>query len=101
MSEGVALSLEAEDAPTDIVERARGLSGWKSYGYARGIAQLAGSQYGAFFERVGGELQVEEVAPGRYVNLDSAETSSDFAAITAEIRRQYLKNFEGMNLATE
>ena len=98
VSEGVALSLEAEDAPTDIVERARGLSGWKGYGYARGIAQLAGSQYGAFFERVGGELQVE-VAPGRYVSLDSAETSSDFAAITAEIRRQYLKNFEGMNLA--
>ena len=98
VSEGVALSLEAEDAPTDIVERARNLSGWKGYGYARGIAQLAGSQYGAFFEQVGGELQVE-VAPGRYVSLDSAETSSDFAAITAEIRRQYLKNFEGMNLA--
>ena len=97
VSKGFGAQLEAQDAPTDVVQKARNLSGWKGYGYARGIAQLGGQQYGAFYEEAATRVQVE--INGRFVNLDNARTSSERAAVEAEIRRQYLKNFEGMNLA--
>ncbi len=97
VAKGVGAQLEAEDAPTDVVQKARNLSGWKGYGYARGIAQLAGQQYGAFYEEAASRVQIE--LNGRAVNLENAQNSSERAAVEAEIRRQYLKNFEGMNLA--
>lgn len=96
ISEGVAASLEAEDAPTDIVSRARNLSGWKAYGYARGIAQLGGQQYAVFYEEAAERVKIP--IGGRLVTLANAKDSSERAAVEAEIRRQYLKNFEGMNL---
>ncbi len=96
LSEGAAASLEAENAPTDLVQRTRNLSGWKGYGYARGIAQLGGEQYGIFYEEVAERVTVD--IAGRAVTLANAKDSSERAAVEAEIRRQYLKNFEGMNL---
>ena len=96
LSEGAAASLEAENAPTDLVQRTRNLSGWKSYGYARGIAQLGGEQYGVFYEQAADSVIVD--INGRAVTLSNAKDSSERAAVEAEIRRQYLKNFEGMNL---
>ena len=97
LSEGAAASLEAENAPTDLVQRTRNLSGWKAYGYARGIAQLGGEQYGVFYEEAADRVTVD--INGRAVTLSNAKDSSERAAVEAEIRRQYLKNFEGMNLA--
>ena len=97
LSEGAAASLEAENAPTDLVQRTRNLSGWKAYGYARGIAQLGGEQYGVFYEEAASRVTVD--INGRAVTLENAKDSSERAAVEAEIRRQYLKNFEGMNLA--
>lgn len=96
VSEGVAASLEAEDAPTDIVSRTRNLSGWKAYGYARGIAQLGGEQYSVFYEEAAERIKID--INGRMVSLSNAKDSSERAAVEAEIRRQYLKNFEGLNL---
>jgi len=96
VSEGVAASLEAEDAPTDIVSRTRNLSGWKAYGYARGIAQLGGEQYSVFYEEAAERIKID--INGRPVSLSNAKDSSERAAVEAEIRRQYLKNFEGLNL---
>lgn len=96
LSEGAAASLEAENAPTDLVQRTRNLSGWKAYGYARGIAQLGGEQYGVFYEQAADSVVVD--INGRAVTLSNAKDSSERAAVEAEIRRQYLKNFEGMNL---
>lgn len=95
-AKGIAASLEAENAPTDLVKRARNMSGWKSYGYARGIAMLAGDQYGVFYEQAADRVNVE--INGRQVNFNNYQNSSEYAAVQAEIRRQYLKNFEGMNL---
>ena len=97
VAKGIGAQLEAEDAPTDVVQKARKLSGWKGYGYARGIAQLAGQQYGAFYEEAATRVQID--LNGRAVSLENAQNSSERAAVEAEIRRQYLKNFEGMNLA--
>ena len=79
-----------------FVQRTRNLSGWKAYGYARGIAQLGGEQYGVFYEQAADSVVVD--INGRAVTLSNAKDSSERAAVEAEIRRQYLKNFEGMNL---
>lgn len=96
ISEGVAASLEVQDAPTDLVTRTRSMSGWKGYGYARGIAQLGGEQYSVFYEEAAERIKID--IGGRMVTLSNAKNTSERAAVEAEIRRQYLKNFEGMNL---
>lgn len=93
----VAATAESEGAPVDVVRQFRNLGGWKAYGYARGMAEQAAAGYGTFYQRASEQVSVN--LNGQEVTLASAKTSPERAAVEAEIRNRYLRQFVGFNPA--
>ena len=77
--------------------RIRGLSGWAAYGYARGQAEMAGANYPAYYAEAKRETSV--FLNGREITYDTAEDSAERAAVEAEIRRGYIRQYGGINPA--
>ena len=83
------------DAPTG--NAIRGMSGWKQYGYAMGMAQMAGVNYPAFYEQAKATTTIN--LNGREVTYDTAQDSAERAAVEASIRMQYLRSYANINPA--
>lgn len=83
------------DAPTG--NRIRSMSGWKQYGYAMGMAEMAGVNYPAFYEQAKATTTVN--LNGREVSYDTAEDSAERAAVESAIRMKYLRSYANINPA--
>lgn len=93
----VAATAEREGAPVDVVRQFRNLGGWKAYGYARGMAEQAAAGYGNFYQSAAEQVSVN--INGQELTLSTAKTSPERAAVEAEIRNRYLRQFVGFNPA--
>jgi hypothetical protein len=93
----VAATAEADGAPVDVVRQFRNLGGWKAYGYARGMAEQAAAGYSRFYASAAENTAVN--INGQEVTLATAKTSPERAAVEAQIRNQYLRQFVGFNPA--
>jgi hypothetical protein len=93
----IAGSIEAEGGNPFVAERFRDLSGWKAYGYARGLAMKGGVNYPLYYAQAAQNTSV--VINGQEVTLDTAKTPAERAAVEAQIRRGFIRNFMGINPA--
>jgi hypothetical protein len=67
---GVAGQIEREGGSPFIAEQFRELSGWRAYGYARGMAMQAGLRYPAYYAEAAESASV--VINGQEVTLSTA-----------------------------
>ena len=79
----------------DVKRGVSNLSGWKGYGYAQGMAQKGAINYPMAYQQLA--QQVEVTIGGKAITLNTAQTAPERQAVEAEIRRQYLQKFAGMN----
>ena len=79
----------------DVKRGVSNLSGWKGYGYAQGMAQKGAMNYPMAYQQLA--QQVEVTIGGKAISLNTAQTGPERQAVEAEIRRQYLQKFAGMN----
>lgn len=93
----VASTAEQEGAPVDVVRQFRNLGGWKAYGYARGIAEQAAAGYARFYQSAAENTSIN--INGQEITLATAKSSPERAAVEAQIRNQYLRQFVGFNPA--
>lgn len=93
----VASQVEQEGNDPFVAKQFRDLSGWKAYGYARGMAMQGAAYYPTYYSQAAANAQV--VVNGQVVTMSTAKTPAERAAIEAEIRRSFLKTYSGMNPA--
>lgn len=90
----LALRQAAEGAPPDIVERIRGLSGWKLYGYQTGLAQEAGLRWGDYLAQALENDTVTKVdlGNGRVITPSEARDRPEIVAVSAVLRRKFIRD---------
>ena len=69
------------------------MSGWKAYGYARGLAERGGFNYPAYFERAKDE--VVDQCQWREITYNSAADGAERALVEQKIRGNYLSQYSG------
>lgn len=101
-TEAVATQMEKNGADVFLSERVRNASGWRAYGQVIGKAQLGAANYPAFLEAAKADTEViitDEDGNQRPITFASATEPEEFAALQAEVRSSYLKQFSGINPA--
>lgn len=93
----VAGTVESEGGSPFVAQKFRELSGWKAYGYARGLAMKGGANYPLYYEQAAQNTSVN--INGQEVTINTAKSPAERAAVEAEIRRGYLRNYLGINPA--
>jgi hypothetical protein len=93
----ISADYQAQGGDQFVAEKFRNLSGWKKYGYARGLAELAGVNYPTFYAQQAASASV--VINDQKVTLATATDPAERAAIEAQIRGKYLRQFGGLNPA--
>ena len=81
----------------DVRRGVANMSGWKGYGYAQGMAQRGAMEYPMAYQQLA--QQVEVTVGGKAITLNTAQTGPERQAVEAEIRRQFLSKYAGMNTA--
>ena len=101
-TEAVATKMEDNGADVFLSNRVRNASGWRAYGQVVGKAQLGASSYPAYLEAAKLDTEViitDEDGNQRPVTFASATEPEEFAALQAEIRSNYLRQFNNINPA--
>jgi len=101
-TEGVAAGLEKKGADVFQADKVRRASGWRAYGQVIAKAQLGAANYPAFLAGVKDDLSVtitDENGNQKTLTYATATEPEEFAALQAEARSQYLKQFAGINPA--
>jgi flagellum-specific peptidoglycan hydrolase FlgJ len=88
--------VEKTGAPQDAVTKLRGLSGWKAYGYAMGLAQMAGQDYGTWLSQAMGSLDKQITVGDKTFSPGEAESPEEHAAAVAQLRLDFMKE-RGIN----
>lgn len=93
----IAGQIEQEGGSPFVANKFRELSGWKAYGYAKGLAMKGGTNYPLFYAQEAQNTSV--VINGQEITLDTARNPAERAAVESQIRRKYLRQYLGINPA--
>jgi murein DD-endopeptidase MepM/ murein hydrolase activator NlpD len=101
--DGVAAVAQQQGADLETVSRFQQLSGWRKYGYAKGMAQLAGSNYREWINNQlnsNNDIQIP-LPDGTYFTAATAQGRAQKSAALAELRKVYMQQngLLGMNPA--
>jgi len=101
--DGVAAVAQQQGADLETVSRFQQLSGWRKYGYAKGMAQQAGSNYREWINNQlnsNNDIQIA-LADGTVFTAATAQGRSQKSAALAELRKVYMQQngLLGMNPA--
>lgn len=91
-----ANQMEFRGVPIEVLERVRGLSGWKLYGATRAYAQNGAQDY-AIFRTTAADTPIP-FGEGQ-ITLSSAKTSEEWEYANSYIRNEFLKSYNGINPA--
>jgi hypothetical protein len=92
----VATEYENRGGLPDVAYEIERRSGWAAYGYAVGVAQNGGKNYGAFLES-NKETPVAYRENGDPISLASAKNSAEYTAVQKILRQQYMDPYVGLN----
>lgn len=98
----VADKAQQAGEPFEAVQQIRNLSGWKKYGYAMGMAKMAGEEYGPWLADQLKSNSTSQIQVGDRVFVPTeAKTPAEKAAATAVLRTEYMrsKGLVGLNPA--
>jgi len=91
----VAYEFEQRGGQPDVAQELRNMTGWEAYGYAKGMLQKAGANFGSFLnERANMPVMMLN---GRELSLNSANTSVERDMVMRAHRETYISQFTGMN----
>jgi len=104
LANDLGASAEDDGASTEIVQNFENLGAYAKVAYTNQLLQTAGNNYSQW--RQGEEAQniTTSVPDGmggmKHVNLQSAGSSAEIAAITTEVKKQYLQKYKGLGTLT-
>ena len=93
---GVATEYKNRGGLPDVAYEIERRSGWAAYGYAVGVAQNGGKNYGAFLE-ANKETAIGQRADGSPISLASARNSAEYQAAMKVLRNEYWAPYAGLN----
>jgi murein DD-endopeptidase MepM/ murein hydrolase activator NlpD len=101
--DGVAAVAQQQGADLETVSRFQQLSGWRKYGYAKGMAQQAGANYREWINNQlnsNDDIQIA-LADGTVFTAATAQGRAQKSAALAELRKVYMQQngLLGMNPA--
>ena len=92
----VATEYENRGGLPDVAYEIERRSGWAAYGYAVGVAQNGGKNYGAFLE-ANKDTVVGYRDDGSEIKLSEATNSAEYLAAQKILRNQYMDPYVGLN----
>ena len=91
----ISREYELNGGQPDIAEELRNMTGWEAYGYAKGMLQKAGNNFGSWMaERSNMPVMTLN---GKPLSLDSASNSVEREMVMRAHRETYISQFTGMN----
>lgn len=97
-----ANKIEGKTGNVFLGEKVRSMSGWAAYGYAMGKAQQGGQDYAVHMAQAAANTSVvvtNDAGVQQEITLETAKTPAEYAAVQAQIRSEFLKQYSGMNPA--
>ena len=91
-----ANQMEFRGVPVEVLERVRGLSGWKLYGATRAYAQNGAQDY-AIFRSTAADTPIP--FGESEITLSSAKSTEEWEYANSYIRNEFLKSYNGINPA--
>ncbi len=82
----LANKVEKQSGNVFVGQKVREMSGWETYGYAQGMAQMGGQDYGAHLANL-------------QTRLDGATDPAEYNAILSEGRSEYMRKYNRLNPA--
>ena len=92
----VATEYQNRGGLPDVAYEIERRSGWAAYGYAVGVAQNGGKNYGAFLE-ANKDTVVGYRDDGSEIKLSEAQNSAEYLAAQKILRQQYMDPYVGLN----
>ena len=88
---------ERETGDIETAERARNLSGWKKYGYAKAKLGMVGKGFGSFMDNNASNADYGVNVGGQVYTLANAPDQATRQAVAAKMATQYMRPYSGMN----
>lgn len=91
--DGIAVTAQQNGADVETVSRFQQLSGWARYGYAKGLAQMAGSNYGTWISEALSSDDTIQIprGDGTFFTPSTAQGRAEKSAALAELRKVYMQ----------
>ena len=91
----ISREYELNGGQPDVAEELRNMTGWEAYGYAKGMLQKAGNNFGSWMaERSNMPVMTLN---GKPLSLDNASNSVEREMVMRAHRETYISQFTGMN----
>ena len=104
LANDLGAAAENDGAPTEIVQSFENLGAYAKVAYTNQLLQTAGNNYSQWREGEEAQNITVQVPDGqggmKHVNLQSASNSAEIAAITTEVKKQYLQKYKGLGTLT-
>lgn len=95
---------ENEGAPTEVIQNFENLGAYAKVAYTNQLLQTAGNNYSQWRQSEEAQNITVAVPDGqggmKHVNLQSAGSSAEIAAITTEVKKQYLQKYRDLGTLT-
>ena len=104
LANDLGAAAENDGAPSEIVQSFENLGAYAKVAYTNQLLQTAGNNYSQWREGEEAQRITVQVPDGqggmKHVNLQSASNSAEIAAITTEVKKQYLQKYKGLGTLT-
>jgi len=104
LANDLGAAAENDGAPTEIVQSFENLGAYAKVAYTNQLLQTAGNNYSQWREGEEAQRITVPVPDGqggmKHVNLQSAGSSAEIAAISTEVKKQYLQKYKGLGTLT-
>ena len=104
LANDIAAEAEEDGAPIEVIQNFEGLGAYAKVAYTNQLLQTAGNNYSQWREGEEAQNITVPVPDGqggmKHVNLQSAGSSAEIAAITTEVKKQYLQKYKGLGTLT-
>jgi len=104
LANDLGAAAENDGGSTEIVQSFENLGAYAKVAYTNQLLQTAGNNYSQWREGEEAQKITVQVPDGqggmKHVNLQSASNSAEIAAITTEVKKQYLQKYKGLGTLT-
>ena len=104
LANDLGAAAEDDGAPTEVIRNFENLGAYAKVAYTNQLLQTAGNNYSQWRQSEEAQSIKVPVPDGqggmKYVDLKSAGSSAEIAAITTEVKKQYLSKYRGLGTLT-
>ena len=104
LANDLGAAAEDDGAPTEVIRNFENLGAYAKVAYTNQLLQTAGNNYSQWRQSEEAQNITVPVPDGeggmKHVNLQSAGGTAEIAAITTEVKKQYLQKYKGLGTLT-